>query len=914
MAAKDKIDEFITGTILDQPLEDIVGERFGRYSKYIIQDRAIPDVRDGLKPVQRRILYAMYLLKTFSNTPFKKCARICGEVMGKFHPHGDSSIYEALIRMSQWWKMGVPLIEVHGNNGSIDGDSAAAYRYTETRLSKNAEYMLADIEKKTVNFTPNFDDEELEPTVLPSKFPNILVNGSTGISSGYATNIPPHNLSEIIDATIYLINHPNMTIDDLLDIVKGPDFPTGGIVQGLSGIRDAFLTGRGKVFVRSKTHFEELKDGSTQIVVTEIPYEVNKAMLVKRIDQMRIDHVLDDIVEVRDESDREGLRIAIDLKKNANRDAILTYLFKNTDLQISYNYNMVAICNRRPMTLGMIDILKAYVMHQKEIITNRSNFELEKAKKRIHILEGLIKMVDVLEEVIAEIRSSNGKADSKMRIMNRFGFTEFQAEAIVTLQLYRLSNTDVNALLQENDELHKTVAYLEKVLSSEKELLKIIVNELTDIKNTIGAERKTAIEHEVSDLKIDETNLISKEDVMICVTKDGYLKRSSLKSYQQSTQCGLKEGDAVLYERIASTLDTLVVFTSRGNYFYIPVYKMSEVKWKDLGDHLSAICQMDKQKNERVIEAILVNDFKESVDTILLTTKSGLIKQVALKDLEVSRYSKSVRCMKITDDDEVVSVSRTDHTMEVVVVTHNAEVLRFRASELGVYGTNASGVKAILLKPKDYVVSAFYTNQTEDILFFTSRNYVKRMKVSEFSLYKRARSGAIAIKFIKANPHYVVSAKAMSPLQYKESVKVNLVYTNGSMYQEVYDFKYNVSDAGKAIEINMDNVKLEEPYQLIMPERTDKEPFVDDSYLIVVKEVQTSIFDISDDTTSATEEVSTTSILDDLDSILAQEAKTQAEEKPQIKSSRHSVIIDDEGDDEEGVPVFKKVNLFGEEQ
>ena len=461
MATKDKLDEFITHQILNESLEDIIGERFGRYSKYIIQDRAIPDVRDGLKPVQRRILYAMYLLRMFSNSPFKKSARICGEVMGKFHPHGDSSIYDALVRMSQTWKMGVTLIEMHGNNGSIDGDSPAAMRYTETRLSKNSEYLLADIDKKTVNFAPNFDDEELEPTVLPAKFPNILVNGATGISAGYATNIPPHNLCEVIDATIHMIDHPNMNIDDLLEIMHGPDFPTGGIVQGLKGIKEAFETGKGKVIVRSKTSFEDItKDGQKRIVVTEIPYEVNKGNLVKKIDQMRLDKVVEDIVEVRDESDREGLRIAIDLRKGANHDAILTYLFKNTDLQISYSYNMVAICNRRPMTLGVLDILKAYVEHQKEIVTNRSNFELEKAKRRIHILEGLIHMVDVLEDVIQEIRSSKGKADAKLRIMNRFGFTELQAEAIVTLQLYRLSSTDVNALINEKSELDERVKYL----------------------------------------------------------------------------------------------------------------------------------------------------------------------------------------------------------------------------------------------------------------------------------------------------------------------------------------------------------------------------------------------------------------------------------------------------------------------
>ena len=909
MAIKDKLDEFITSQVLSQSLEDIIGERFGRYSKYIIQDRAIPDVRDGLKPVQRRILYAMYLLRMFSNSPFKKSARICGEVMGKFHPHGDSSIYEALVRMSQTWKMGVTLIEMHGNNGSIDGDSPAAMRYTETRLSKNSEYLLADIDKKTVNFAPNFDDEELEPTVLPAKFPNILVNGATGISAGYATNIPPHNLCEVIDATIHLIDHPNMDIDDLLEIMHGPDFPTGGIVQGLKGIREAFETGKGKVIIRSKTTFEDItKDGQKRIVVTEIPYEVNKGNLVKRIDQLRLDKVVEDIVEVRDESDREGLRIAIDLKKGANHDAILTYLFKNTDLQVSYSYNMVAICNRRPMVLGVLDILKAYVEHQKEIVTNRSNFELEKAKKRIHILEGLIKMVDVIEEVIKLIRSSKGKADAKNKIMDAFKFTELQAEAIVTLQLYRLSSTDVNALIAEKGELDEKVSYLEMILSNEKELLKVIKSELREIKNAIGKPRLSVIEEEVEDLKVDETHLIPREDVMCCVTKDGYIKRSSLKSYQASVKNGIKEGDAVIFSSMVNTLDTLLVFTSQGNYFYIPVYKINDYKWKDLGDHLSSISTLDKSKNERVINVMQVKDFNESYN-MLFCTKDGLIKQVLLKDLEVSRYSKSIRCMKLANDDEVVSVDWTLNPLEVVVVTHNAEVIRFRASEVSIYGTNASGIKAMLVKPKDYVVSAFFTNQTEDVLLFTSRSYIKRMKVTEFNLTRRARAGSTAIKMIKANPHYVVDAKPMTPTQYRDNVKVNLVYSNGNQYEDTYQFKYNLSDAGKGIEKAPD---LAEPYMLFLEKATSNEPVISGEYLVELKPVQTSIFDSTIEGTSY-EEISTESLLSSLDEILANEKQSMNETPKTITVTNERGRIVEKKEVETPTIVFKKVNLFGED-
>ena len=907
--AKDKLDEFITQQITNESLEDIIGERFGRYSKYIIQDRAIPDVRDGLKPVQRRILYAMYLLRMFSNSPFKKSARICGEVMGKFHPHGDSSIYEALVRMSQTWKMGVTLIEMHGNNGSVDGDSPAAMRYTETRLSKNSEYLLADIDKKTVNFAPNFDDEEVEPTVLPAKFPNILVNGSTGISAGYATNIPPHNLCEVIDATIRLIDHPNMDIDELLEIMHGPDFPTGGIVQGLKGIKEAFETGKGKVIVRSKTMFEDMnKDGQKRIVVTEIPYEVNKGNLVKKIEQLRLDKVVEDIIEVRDESDREGLRIAIDLKKGANHEAILTYLFKNTDLQISYSYNMVAICNRRPMTLGVLDILKAYVEHQKEIVTNRSNFELEKAKKRIHILEGLIHMVDVLEEVIKEIRSSKGKADAKNRIMATFGFTELQAEAIVTLQLYRLSSTDVNALISEKGELDDKVRYLEMILSNEKELLKVIKSELREIKNSIGVERKSVIEEEVSDLKVDETHLIPKEDVMCSVTKDGYIKRSSIKSYQASVKNGIKEGDAVIFSKMVNTLDTLLVFTSLGNYYYIPVYKINDYKWKDLGDHLSSISTMDKSHNERVISVMKVTDFNENYN-MLFCTKEGLIKQVLLKDLEVSRYSKSIRYMKLSASDEVVSVSWSLNPLEVMVVTKNSEVLRFRANEVSVYGTNASGIKAMLVKPNDMVVSAFFTNQTEDVLLFTSRSHVKRMKVSEFNLSRRARAGQTAIKMIKANPHYIIAAKNLTPTQYRENVKANLVYTNGNQYEDTYQFKYNVSDSGKGIE---KMAELLDPYMMFIDEATTKEPIISGDYLVEVKPVQTSIFDSSVEGTSY-EEISTSDILSSLDEILNSANIEPELPKTIVVTNEKGKVVENKPEEQPTKIVYKKVNLFGEE-
>ena len=436
--------------IQDYALEEIMGDRFSKYAKEIILDRAIPDVRDGLKPVQRRILYAMYKAGNTWDKGYIKCAATVGDVLGKFHPHGDSSVYDAMVRMSQWWKQNSILVDIHGNNGSMDGDQAAAYRYTEAKLAHISKELLGDLEKDTVKWAPNFDDRFLEPTVLPAKFPNLLVNGANGISAGYATNIPPHNLGEIIDATIKRIDSPNCRLDTILEIVKGPDFPTGAIVEGKQGIIDAFTTGRGKVIVKSKTEFKKEK-GREQIIITEIPFDVNKATLVQKIDSLRIDKKIDGIAEVRDETDREGLRIAIDLKSGANKEFILNYLLKNTDLQISYNYNMVAIVNRTPKTLGIIPILDAYIDHFTEVITNRTKFDLAAYQKEFNIVSGLIKAISILDEVIKTIRSSKNKSDAKVNLVEKYDFTIEQAEAIVMLQLYKLTNTDV-VVLEERRE------------------------------------------------------------------------------------------------------------------------------------------------------------------------------------------------------------------------------------------------------------------------------------------------------------------------------------------------------------------------------------------------------------------------------------------------------------------------------
>ena len=796
VSIKKKLDMFLNEKFQAAKLEDALGDRFGRYSKYIIQERAIPDVRDGLKPVQRRILYGMFNMKVTSTQPYKKSARIVGDVMGKYHPHGDSSIYEALVRMSQDWKMGITLIDMHGNNGSIDGDGAAAMRYTETRLSKNAEYLLQDIDKNTVPFIPNFDDEETEPTVLPSRFPNLLVNGAMGISSGYATYIPTHNINEVIQATIERINNPKMTVDDLLKVMPGPDFPTGGIIMGREGIREAFLTGSGTVVVRSKYEIEEMGPEQQRIVITEIPYDTLKSKTVERMEQLRIDGKVPDVIESRDESGRDGLRIAIDLKKGANAEAIINFFFKNTDLQCNINYNMVSICNRRPMRLGVIPILDAYIEHQKDVVTNRTNFLLAKAEKRLHIVEGLIKMIGILDEVIYTIRHSLNKADSKNNLIEKFGFTEEQAEAIVTMQLYRLSNQDVEALREEKQTLEASIAEYNKILSSEKELLKLIKKELADINKAIECPRKTEIRDESAQIKIDETDLVAKEQVMISVTHDGYIKRASLKAYTASKTNTVKENDYVMFLDEVNTLDTMLIFTNLGNFIYLPVYKIPDCKFKDVGTFISSLVQT--QAKETFVKVFKISSFQTG-EQLVLCTKNGLVKQTMLTEFEITRYTKPAKAMKIADGDELVSVDMQKDPLEIMLFTKSCEGLRFRATDVAMYSTQAGGVKATNLKPTDSIVHIMYTNKNDDFVLITNRNTIKRMRVQDVLLTKRGRAAQTLIKKIKANPYILLDATKLTPNQYKENKEVVLLYANGEDRILANTLKYNVAEGGKSI-------------------------------------------------------------------------------------------------------------------
>ena len=789
-----QIDQFVE-KVIESTLEDIVSERFARYSKYIIQDRALPDARDGLKPVQRRILYAMQQLGMFHNKPYKKSARIAGEVMGKYHPHGDSSIYEAMVRLSQDFKMRLLLIDMHGNNGSIDGDSAAAMRYTEARLSKAAEALLGDIDKRTVPFVPNFDDEEIEPVVLPAKFPNLLVNGATGISSGYATKIPPHNLKEVIQATIAYIDNEQIGFAEIASIIKGPDFPTGGIVMGHQGILSALETGAGKVVIRAKTEIEEISKSQDRIIVREIPYEVNKAELVKQMDMLRIDKKIEDILEIRDESDKDGLRIAIDLKKGADASFLLNYLFKNTDLQIAYNYNMVAILNHRPVLVGVIPILKAYVDHQKDVITNRSNFELAKATKRQHIVTGLIKMVSVVEEIIKIIRNSNNKQNAKENIMAAFDFSDLQAEAIVTLQLYRLSNTDILALEQESFGLSDKIKELEHILSSEQALRRVIKRELIEVSDMLGDDRKSEIEAEIENIKIKEKELISDEKVIIGITREGYIKRSSVRSYQASQTPGLKTDDALMFESELNTLDTLLIFTNLGNYVFLPVFKIDEQKWKDLGVFINNIVPIEK--NETIIKVLSVSGF-HAEDTILIATQEGMMKQTLLSEFEVNRYNKPIKCMKLSESDSVVAVDFGGRK-NILSISKKGYALRFKSEELPLYGLQAGGVKSMSLSEGDEVAASLYVEPGDDFVILSNRGHVIKDVVEELPLYNRNRRGILIIDHQKANPHLAVSASRLSRAQQKENVMVRILTDKNVFMMNASDLKYSGNKFGKKL-------------------------------------------------------------------------------------------------------------------
>ncbi|MEX5674778.1 MULTISPECIES: DNA topoisomerase IV subunit A [unclassified Staphylococcus cohnii species complex] len=787
--------------IQDLSLEDVIGDRFGRYSKYIIQERALPDVRDGLKPVQRRILYAMYASGNTFDKNFRKSAKTVGDVIGQYHPHGDSSVYDAMVRLSQDWKLRHVLIEMQGNNGSIDNDPAAAMRYTEAKLSRISEELLRDINKETVPFMPNYDDTTMEPMVLPARLPHLLINGSTGISSGYATDIPPHNLAEVIQATLKYIDNPNITVSQLMKYIKGPDFPTGGIIQGIDGIKKAYETGKGKIVVRSKVDVEELRNGRKELIVTELPYEVNKSALVKKMDELRADKKVDGIVEVRDETDRTGLRIAIELKKDVNSEAVANYLYKNTDLQVAYNFNMVAISDGRPLLMGIRQFIDSYLNHQIDVVTKRTRFELDNAESRMHIVEGLMKALSILDEVIKLIRNSKNKKDAKDNLVSEFDFTEAQAEAIVTLQLYRLTNTDIVQLQEEHDELKAKITHLKNILDNHDALLNVIKEELSEIKNKYKQQRLSSIEAEISEIKIDKEVMVPSENVIMSITKHGYIKRTSLRSFNASgvEELGVKDGDAMLKYQEVNTLDTALVFTNKGRHLYIPVHKLSEIKWKDLGQHVSQIVPIDE--GEHVIDVYCENDFRPDAFYIL-ATRNGMIKKSNVSMFKTSRYNKPLVSMKLKDNDEVINVMRLDEPQAITVLTHKGMSLTYSSEELSDTGLRAAGVKSINLKSEDFVVLTQIVNEKNTILMATQRGSLKRIGFNILQNAKRAQRGITLLKELKKSPHRIVAANVVQPdhtiytiysKQHEESGNIKDIhlseqYTNGSFVVDVKEF------------------------------------------------------------------------------------------------------------------------------
>lgn len=752
--AKSKEEKTLLEKIYDYTLEDIMGDRFGRYAKSIIQDRALPDVRDGLKPVQRRILYTMWENRNTYDKPYRKCAKAVGDVMGKYHPHGDSSIYGAMIYMSQDWKMRDILIDIHGNNGSIDGYGPAAYRYTECRLTKLSEVLLKNINKNSVEMALNYADEDYEPTVLPANFPNLLVNGSTGISAGYATNIPPHNLGEVIDATIFRIENPNCRIDTLLNIVKGPDFPTGGVIEGKNGLIEAYKTGRGKVVVKAKTEIINEK-GKHQIIIHEIPYDVSKEQLRKKIEDIKIDKKVEGITDVFDVSDEKHLaKLIIELKKDANSQLILNYLLKNTDLQVNYNFNMVAIVDRRPKQLGLLEILDAFIKHQREVTVRRTEFDLEHAKARYHILEGLVKAISILDDVIRVIRGSKNKSDAIDNLVKEFAFTYEQAKAIVELQLYRLTNTDIVDIEEEMKDLQNKINIWTQILSNEDALKHVMKTELKVIKKEFATDRRTEIRDEVTEIKLDVKDMIPKENTIVVVTKEGYVKRVSPKSYTDEEETVMKPGDYVIGLYDTTTLNNIMLFTNLGRYCFIPVHLIPEGKWKELGKHINNICMLSP--DEKIISSVI---YDSDDSTLVLATKQGMVKKVLYKDFIVQRYSKPLTAMKLKDEsDELVSVFKCSDKSNVIMISKNGYYVKYNLSEVPVIGAKGSGVKGINLKDDELISLSVIKDNDEYLNVITNNKTAKRVKLTDLQVMTRAKKGSLIIKKVKTQNYYVIDA------------------------------------------------------------------------------------------------------------------------------------------------------------
>ncbi|SEM78234.1 DNA gyrase subunit A [Paenibacillus sp. OV219] len=763
-------------------LEEVVGDRFGRYSKYIIQDRAIPDVRDGLKPVQRRILYAMYDAGNTPDKGYRKSAKTVGDVMGNYHPHGDSSIYEGMVRMAQPWKLAHMLIDGHGNWGSIDDDPAAAMRYTEARLSPIAMELLRDIEKRTVLFKDNFDNTTKEPVVLPSRYPNLLVNGVSGISSGFATEIPPHNLREVIDACNAMMENPDIELAQLMSIVKGPDFPTGGLIMGEEGIRDAYTSGKGRIYHRSKSTIEDLKGGRQQIVITQIPFQVVKSRLVTAMENIRIEKKVEGIAEVRDESGRNGLRIVVELKKDADATGILAFLLKKTDLQVAYSFNMVAIVNKTPKQLGLKEMLSAYIAHQREVVTHRSQYELEKAEDRAHVLEGLAKALNLLDEVIATIKASKNRQDAQNNLVAKFTFTERQADAILTLQLYRLTNLEITSIEKELKEIQKKIAYLNSILGSDKKLTGVIREELLEIREKFGIDRRSDIQGEIEELKVNLEVMVPAEDVFVTLSQEGYIKRTSKLSFTRSggelNNAGVKEGDVIRTLLDVNTIDQLLLFTRKGQYYQLPVHQIPEFKWKDTGTAVVNVVPLPK--DDSIISVFPVKDFEAMNQSLVFVTRRGQVKRTELKEYKSTR-STAIAAVKVADGDEVLRVLTSDNSMELLLITKNGLSIRFPENEVNPMGRVAAGVRGIVMKDGDELIAAERVLGDEgEVLVISELGFAKRSLLLDYPIQGRGGKGVATFEFKVGKGVRTNGNELIGGLHCKEARELVLISSSGT--------------------------------------------------------------------------------------------------------------------------------------
>lgn len=816
MAKKKPVVEevIIEENISTEPLDEVMSDRYAVYAKYVIQDRAIPDVRDGLKPVQRRILFSMFSDGNTINKPTRKCAHTVGAVMGKYHPHGDSSIYEALARMSQDWKVRYPLVDFQGNNGSIDGDSPAAYRYTESRLAELSNEMLKDLEKDTVDMALTFDDTAFEPVVLPSRFPNLLVNGSEGIAVALATEIPPHNLKEVIEAVIYRINHKTATIEDLMQIVPGPDFPTGGIIYKSEGLDSIYLTGRGRIEVAAKA---EIVDAGSinQIIITEIPYKVVKINIVYEIDKIRHSKAIDGILEVRDETDFDGVRIVVDIRKNAPADLILAYLMNKTSLRTSYSANMVAIVNGRPKTLNLLDFIDSYIAHQVEVITRRSKFDLRKYRGRLHIVDGLIIATLNINEVVEIIRSSKDKQDSKANLIKRYNFSNEQAEAIVMMPLYKLSHTDAQILNNEKLELEANIARLEEILADEAKLNRVLIREIKEISNKYGDERRTIIEEKVEDTPIDKRLLISKDKCYLCVTRDGYLKRSTVKSYNSSIDKyktpEMKQGDAVVCISEAWTTDTLLCFTNAGNFIPIPVYKIEENKWKDRGGHINVLITLPS--DEKIIKVIISSKLRKDIYAIFLSRK-GQIKRTPLDEFAKASRTRPTRCMRLNNDDELVDVRLSTGDANVLVFSEAGNFTMFNENDLLPLSTKASGVKAMANFKNQKAVGLYVVQQDEHdkLVLITDKACERIIDTNKAILTPRLGKVQNAFPCFKSDIHKLVKVLKAIPSEEKMDV---ILYNQNYEAIEYAITDFRPTDINKYAKRNMEGVSSKNKIKLV---------------------------------------------------------------------------------------------------